>query len=79
MYAELAAGVCSFLVHECWRDCVCAERCLNRAVQRARDFEIQLFKTANGRGWGVRALVDLPAGKVLGTYTGCVTACYLTL
>lgn len=49
--------------------CECGRHCGNRVAQRPRDIGIEIFDT-NRYGWGVRALNDIPQGKVLGTYTG---------
>ena len=45
--------------------------CPNRVAQLPRDVPVDIFKTTN-RGWGVRPLVDVEQGKVLGIYTGYV-------
>lgn len=45
--------------------------CQNRVAQIPRDIPLQIFKTPS-HGWGVRAPVDIPKGKVLGYYTGYV-------
>lgn len=47
--------------------------CGNRVSQRPRDFPVDIHKTTNKRGWGVRSSVLLPKGKVIGLYTGCVS------
>ncbi|KAF8204624.1 hypothetical protein BJ912DRAFT_938881 [Pholiota molesta] len=49
--------------------CSCSIECMNRVSQRPRDVPIQIFKTHH-RGWGVRAMVSLKRGKVVGIYTG---------
>ena len=46
--------------------------CPNRVAQLPRDVAVDIFKTTN-RGWGVRPLVDVKQGKVLGIYTGYVS------
>ncbi|KAI0029324.1 hypothetical protein K488DRAFT_73075 [Vararia minispora EC-137] len=73
MNARLAGQRHPFLVHECSAECGCRGKCTNRAAHAPRDVVLEVFKTANGRGWGVRAAEDLPAGKVLGMYTGELT------
>ncbi|TFK48026.1 SET domain-containing protein [Heliocybe sulcata] len=62
-----------FEVVECNRNCECRKhgRCMNRVAQKPRDTPIDIFKTED-RGWGARATVDVPKGKVLGIYTGRV-------
>ncbi|RPD58446.1 SET domain-containing protein [Lentinus tigrinus ALCF2SS1-6] len=54
---------------ECNDSCSCDETCPNRVAQRPRDVPIEVFRTRNC-GWGARATVALPPGKVLGIYTG---------
>ncbi|RPD81568.1 SET domain-containing protein [Lentinus tigrinus ALCF2SS1-7] len=56
---------------ECNDSCSCDETCPNRVAQRPRDVAIEVFRTRNC-GWGARATVALPPGKVLGIYTGSV-------
>ncbi|KAN0076899.1 histone-lysine N-methyltransferase [Tylopilus felleus] len=56
-------------VIECNKYCPCDNDCGNRVVQRPRDVGIEIFDTRRC-GWGVRALEDIPRGKVLGTYAG---------
>ena len=53
--------------------CSCSlYRCRNRISQRPRDIPVEVFKSS-GRGWGVRPLIDVKCGKVIGLYTGFVT------
>jgi histone-lysine N-methyltransferase SUV39H len=56
-------------VIECNKYCGCGNDCGNRVAQHPRNIGIEIFDT-NRCGWGVRALADIPKGKVLGTYTG---------
>ncbi|KAF9246134.1 hypothetical protein BU15DRAFT_40201, partial [Melanogaster broomeanus] len=56
-------------VIECNKYCECNDKCKNRVAQRPREFAIEIFDTKRC-GWGARALVDIPKGKILGTYTG---------
>ncbi|TDL28305.1 SET domain-containing protein [Rickenella mellea] len=58
-------------VIECNMECQCNERCPNRVAQKPRDVPIEVFKTTRN-GWGARATVDLPKGKVIGLYTGTI-------
>ncbi|KAJ3575476.1 hypothetical protein NP233_g1070 [Leucocoprinus birnbaumii] len=74
-YAYLDSGLFAFRtsrgaeVLECNANCSCKADCINRVAQRPRDVPIEIFKTA-GKGWGVRASIDIPRGKVLGMYSG---------
>ncbi|KAF5353913.1 hypothetical protein D9756_007135 [Leucocoprinus leucothites] len=72
-------------VLECNEACSCKADCINRVAQRPRDVPLEIFKT-HGKGWGVRASVDIVRGKVIGMYTGLITreeasnnpeACYI--
>lgn len=56
--------------------CTCGVNCHNRVAQRPRDVPMEIFYTGNC-GWGVRATIDLPIGKVVGVYTGYVYSCSL--
>ncbi|KAG8217880.1 hypothetical protein J3R82DRAFT_6046 [Butyriboletus roseoflavus] len=56
-------------VIECNKHCGCDYDCGNRVAQHPRNIGIEIFDTERC-GWGVRALDDIPKGKVLGTYTG---------
>jgi len=49
--------------------CSCNSDCVNRISQRPRDVPLEIFKT-QGKGWGVRASIDIVRGKVLGMYSG---------
>ncbi|EMD41544.1 hypothetical protein CERSUDRAFT_90112 [Gelatoporia subvermispora B] len=56
-------------VIECNKSCVCPRLCPNRVAQLPRDVPLEIFRTTD-RGWGVRSTVSIPAGKVIGIYTG---------
>ncbi|KAI6177594.1 hypothetical protein M3Y97_00924700 [Aphelenchoides bicaudatus] len=56
-------------IYECNSLCSCRQGCVNRVVQKDIIVPLQLFKTEN-KGWGVRTLVDLPAGQFVSTYAG---------
>ncbi|KAJ0911071.1 putative [histone H3]-lysine(4) N-trimethyltransferase chromatin remodeling SET family [Helianthus annuus] len=50
-------------IKECWLKCGCSKKCGNRVVQRGIRYKLQVFMTpAGGKGWGLRALEDLPKG-----------------
>ncbi|CAL1382580.1 unnamed protein product [Linum trigynum] len=57
-------------IKECWVKCGCAEGCGNRVVQRGINCNLQVFMTHAGKGWGVRALQDLPRGTFVCEYAG---------
>lgn len=59
-----------FAVFECNHMCRCShETCPNRVAQRPRDVPLEIFKTVDC-GWGVRAPIAVPRGKVIGVFTG---------
>ncbi|XP_059317713.1 probable inactive histone-lysine N-methyltransferase SUVR2 [Lycium ferocissimum] len=57
-------------VKECWHKCGCSKGCGNRVVQRGIAVPLQVFMTADGKGWGLRALEDLPRGAFVCEYVG---------
>ncbi|GFP85397.1 histone-lysine n-methyltransferase suvr2 [Phtheirospermum japonicum] len=57
-------------IKECWWKCGCDIQCGNRVVQRGISFNLQVFMTAEGKGWGLRTLVDLPKGAFVCEYVG---------
>ncbi|XP_006455981.1 hypothetical protein AGABI2DRAFT_180791 [Agaricus bisporus var. bisporus H97] len=75
IFAYTKTGLFSFNVPrhvevvECNETCRCGPGCINRVSQRPRDVPLEIFKT-RGKGWGVRAAVDIVRGKVLGMYSG---------
>ncbi|XP_063545525.1 uncharacterized protein LOC134753545 [Cydia strobilella] len=56
-------------IYECNSRCKCKQTCLNRVAQHPLQLKLQVFKTAN-RGWGIRALNDVPKGAFLCVYAG---------
>ncbi|CAL0300010.1 unnamed protein product [Lupinus luteus] len=57
-------------IKECWRKCGCDMQCGNRVVQRGLTCKLQVFLTGEGKGWGVRALEELPKGSFVCEYAG---------
>ncbi|XP_042001377.1 histone-lysine N-methyltransferase SUVR4 isoform X2 [Salvia splendens] len=57
-------------IKECWRKCGCDMECGNRVVQRGITRKLQVFMTSKGKGWGVRALEELPQGAFVCEYVG---------
>lgn len=57
-------------IYECNRRCKCSEECPNRVAQNGRKFRLCIFKTDNGRGWGVRTLETIYPGQFIGEYVG---------
>lgn len=58
------------MIYECNELCECDENCLNRVTQQPRVYPLIIFKTADGRGWGVKAAKHIPKGTYLMEYTG---------
>ncbi|CAB3257516.1 unnamed protein product [Arctia plantaginis] len=56
-------------IYECNSRCKCKQTCLNRVAQHPLQLKLQVFKTLN-RGWGIRALNDVPKGAFLCVYAG---------
>jgi [histone H3]-lysine9 N-trimethyltransferase SUV39H len=40
-------------IYECHSGCACGEDCPNRVVERGRKVPLQIFRTDDGRGWGL--------------------------
>uniref|UniRef100_A0A3Q1HDX2 Euchromatic histone-lysine N-methyltransferase 1b n=1 Tax=Anabas testudineus TaxID=64144 RepID=A0A3Q1HDX2_ANATE len=57
------------LVFECNHACSCWRTCKNRVVQNGLRTRLQLFRTSK-KGWGVRALQDIPQGTFVCEYVG---------
>uniref|UniRef100_A0A146LMZ4 Histone-lysine N-methyltransferase eggless n=1 Tax=Lygus hesperus TaxID=30085 RepID=A0A146LMZ4_LYGHE len=64
LYNEVRSGI-----YECNQRCKCSSSCPNRLVQFPLSAKLQLFQTGK-KGWGVRALHDLPKGSFVCTYVG---------
>ncbi|KAJ0182939.1 hypothetical protein K1T71_000915 [Dendrolimus kikuchii] len=56
-------------IYECNSRCKCRQTCLNRVAQHPLQLKLQVFKTLS-RGWGIRALNDVPTGAFLCVYAG---------
>ncbi|XP_006897152.1 PREDICTED: histone-lysine N-methyltransferase SETMAR [Elephantulus edwardii] len=56
-------------VFECNAMCQCSDHCCNRVVQRGLHFRLQVFRT-DRKGWGLRTLESIPAGRFVCEYAG---------
>ncbi|CAI4230478.1 unnamed protein product [Auanema sp. JU1783] len=57
-------------VYECNSNCKCwKNRCPNRVVQLRPKYPLQMFRTAL-KGWGIRALTDIPKGAFVTNFVG---------
>ncbi|XP_019945124.1 histone-lysine N-methyltransferase SUV39H1-A isoform X1 [Paralichthys olivaceus] len=57
-------------IYECNSRCSCGQDCSNRVVQRGIQFDLCIFKTENGRGWGVRTLQHIRKNTFVMEYVG---------
>ncbi|CAE7190481.1 unnamed protein product, partial [Rhizoctonia solani] len=56
-------------VFGCNSRCSCDLECSNKVLQQGRQYDIAIRKT-KGKGWGVFAKENIPAGRFIGIYTG---------
>jgi len=57
-------------IYECNKRCACGPDCTNRVVQKGRKHKLQIYRTDNGCGWGVRAMENIKAGSFVVEYVG---------
>lgn len=57
-------------VYECNSQCRCGPECPNRVVQKGIQFDLCIFRTGNGRGWGVRTLQRIKKNTFVMEYVG---------
>ncbi|XP_034112710.2 histone-lysine N-methyltransferase Su(var)3-9 isoform X2 [Drosophila albomicans] len=57
-------------IFECNSRCSCDDSCSNRLVQHGRKHALELYKTSNGCGWGVRTPHALRKGEYVCEYVG---------
>lgn len=57
-------------IYECNSRCRCGPDCPNRVVQRGIQFDLCIFRTENGRGWGVRTLQHIKKNTFVMEYIG---------
>lgn len=57
-------------IYECNDNCNCGPYCRNKNVQFGRTVELEIFKTASGRGWGLKCRTKLYQGQFIDTYRG---------
>lgn len=57
-------------IYECNAKCKCGAGCRNRVVQNGRKVPLCIFRTANGCGWGVRAMRKIHCGEFVCEYVG---------
>lgn len=57
-------------IYECNKRCSCGPNCSNRVVQKGRNISLCIFRTANGRGWGVKAMENIKKDSLVTEYVG---------
>ncbi|KEH42475.1 histone-lysine N-methyltransferase SUVR2-like protein [Medicago truncatula] len=57
-------------IKECWSKCGCGKQCGNRVIQRGITYNLQVFFTSEGKGWGLRTLEELPKGAFVCEFAG---------
>ncbi|KAK7741860.1 Histone-lysine N-methyltransferase, H3 lysine-9 specific dim-5 [Cytospora paraplurivora] len=58
-------------IYECHEGCRCSKiLCPNRVVERGREVPLQIFRTKDGRGWGVKTMRELKRGQFVDRYLG---------
>ncbi|KAF1588179.1 Histone-lysine N-methyltransferase SUV39H1, partial [Eudyptes moseleyi] len=62
-------------IYECNSRCRCGADCPNRVVQKGIRYDLCIFRTGNGRGWGVRTLERIRKNSFVMEYVGEVRAC----
>lgn len=62
-------------IYECNARCRCGPDCPNRVVQKGIRYDLCIFRTDNGRGWGVRTLEKIRKNTFVMEYVGEVGPC----
>ncbi|XP_029466838.1 histone-lysine N-methyltransferase SUV39H1 isoform X2 [Rhinatrema bivittatum] len=57
-------------IYECNSRCHCSPACPNRVVQQGIQYDLCIFRTGNGRGWGVRTLQKIRKNSFVMEYVG---------
>ncbi|XP_060851747.1 histone-lysine N-methyltransferase SUV39H2 isoform X2 [Rhopalosiphum padi] len=59
-------------IYECNKKCSCDNTCVNRVVQHgpSKNLKLQIFRTDNNRGWGVKTSISIKQGTYITKYTG---------
>ncbi|TRY66870.1 hypothetical protein DNTS_033036 [Danionella cerebrum] len=57
-------------IYECNKHCRCGLECPNRVVQRGIQYSLCIFRTNNGRGWGVRTMERIRKNTFVMEYVG---------
>uniref|UniRef100_A0A673HMG6 Histone-lysine N-methyltransferase n=1 Tax=Sinocyclocheilus rhinocerous TaxID=307959 RepID=A0A673HMG6_9TELE len=57
-------------IYECNKRCHCGIDCPNRVVQRGIQYSLCIFRTDNGRGWGVKTMERIRKNTFVMEYVG---------
>ncbi|KAL7884920.1 hypothetical protein AOLI_G00076900 [Acnodon oligacanthus] len=57
-------------IYECNKRCHCGPECSNRVVQKGIQYSLCIFRTDNGRGWGVRTMERIRKNTFVMEYVG---------
>jgi len=57
-------------IYECNSRCRCGSDCPNRVVQKGIRYDLCIFRTGNGRGWGVRTMERIRKNSFVMEYIG---------
>lgn len=57
-------------IYECNSRCSCGYECPNRVVQKGIRYDLCIFRTDDGRGWGVRTLEKIRKNSFVMEYVG---------
>ncbi|XP_009999584.1 PREDICTED: histone-lysine N-methyltransferase SUV39H2 [Chaetura pelagica] len=57
-------------IYECNSFCRCGPDCPNRIVQKGTPYSLCIFRTNNGRGWGVKTLQTIKTNSFVMEYVG---------
>lgn len=60
-------------IYECNSHCCCGMDCPNRVVQKGIQYDLCIFKTDDGRGWGVRTMEHIRKNTFVMEYIGEVS------
>jgi len=68
-------------IYECNMKCRCGPECPNRVVQLGRKHRVCIFRTANNRGWGVKAMQRIKKGSFVMEYVGevCISTLFVAI
>uniref|UniRef100_UPI00398F1D14 histone-lysine N-methyltransferase SUV39H2-like isoform X2 n=1 Tax=Pristiophorus japonicus TaxID=55135 RepID=UPI00398F1D14 len=57
-------------IFECNSCCSCNSQCPNRVVQKGTLYDLCIFRTCNGRGWGIKTLQKIKRNSFVMEYVG---------